>query len=123
MSGNFNITFSGVNELLTQFKVAGDAAQKLTENTMRTTIGKAQAKSKALAPVRTGFMQNNIEVAITESNPDRVVGQINAKADYSSFNEFGTYKMAARPFISPSVKAVTPWFFSAMKKALEGAVK
>lgn len=68
-------------------------------------------------------MQNSIEVYITESTRYRVLGEINAKADYSSFNEFGTYRMAARPFIAPAVKAMTPWFYTTMKKKLEGLVK
>lgn len=120
---DFHIDFKGLPELLKQFQIAGDEAQHVTEGVMRTTMGKAQQKSKELAPVKTGFMQNSIEVYITESTKDRVMGEINAEADYSSFNEFGTYKMAARPFIAPSVKAMTPWFYSTMKKKLEGLVK
>lgn len=119
----FHIEFTGVSELLQQFQVAGAKAQQVTEDTMRTTLGKAQQRSKQLAPVRTGFMQNSIEVYITESTRDRVLGEINAKADYSSFNELGTYKMPARPFVAPAVKASADWFYTTMRQKLEGLVK
>lgn len=122
-NSDFHIEFKGLPELLQQFQLAGDNAQQATEDVMRTTLGKAQQKSKKLAPVKTGFMQNSIEVYITESTKDRVMGEINAEADYSSFNELGTYKMPARPFVAPAVKASADWFYTTMKKKLEGLVK
>lgn len=122
-NSDFHINFKGLPELLQQFQVAGSKAQQVTEEVMRTTLGKAQQRSKQLAPVRTGFMQNSIEVYITESTKDRVMGEINAEADYSSFNELGTYKMPARPFVAPAVKDSADWFYTTMKKKLEGLVK
>lgn len=122
-NSDFHIDFKGLPGLLQQFQVAGDNAQQATEDVMRTTLGRTQRRAKQLAPVRTGFMQNSIEVYITESTKARVMGEINAEADYSSFNEFGTYKMPARPFVAPAVKASEAWFNSTMKKKLEGLVK
>lgn len=35
-------------------------------------------------------------------------GQVNSKANYSSFLEFGTSTMGARPFLQPSLEQVRP---------------
>lgn len=60
-------------------------------------------KAKQIAPKRTGFMANNILVEPVKKTATSVTGTVNANADYSSFVEFGTYKMSAQPFIRPAV--------------------
>lgn len=114
-----DVHWDGVQKLFAEYDLSKESAQELTEKAIRETLSKAQQKSMAIAPVKTGYMKQNIKVSIEESSADRVVGKINAQADYSSFIENGTFKMAARPFINPSVKASTPWFYSAVKRALK----
>lgn len=123
MASDFNIKWDGIQKLYKECEIAGADAQKYTEDAMKDMLGKAQEKSKTLARVDTGFMQDNINVKVLESNRDRVVGEIRSEAEYSSYNEFGTYKMSAKPFIRPSVSASTPWFYSSVKQALKKAGK
>lgn len=118
-----NVNWTGLDKLFAQFAVATEVAQKATEDAMKSTLAKAQQRSKALARVRTGYMKQNIQVSVEESSKEQVVGKIDAQADYSSYNEYGTFKMSAKPFIMPSVTATTPWFMSAVKLALIKAVK
>ncbi|MFB9770096.1 HK97-gp10 family putative phage morphogenesis protein [Lactiplantibacillus modestisalitolerans] len=122
MSGT-SIRWDGLGDLYSELGVASREAQKYTEDAMKSTLAKAQQKSKGLARVDTGFMQNNINTKVLESNQDRVVGEIRSEAEYSSYNEFGTYKMSAKPFIRPSVAASTPWFYNSVKQALKKAGK
>lgn len=49
----------------------------------------------------TRFLDTNIETRIESSNPPRVV--VESKAPYSAPLEFGTSKMAERPFMRPAV--------------------
>lgn len=119
MAKGMDVHWDGIQKLFAEYDLSKEKAQELTEKALRETLSKAQQKSMAIAPVRTGYMKQNIKISIEESSADRVVGKIDAQADYSSFVENGTFKMAARPFINPSVKAATPWFYSAVKRALK----
>ena len=49
----------------------------------------------------TGYLVNNIFVNI---DADGFGASVESRADYSSFLEFGTTKMAARPFMQPALE-------------------
>lgn len=51
------------------------------------------------APVRTGFMRDNIR-RYPEGRRFRVI----AEAEYSGFVEYGTRRMAAQPYMTPAVE-------------------
>lgn len=53
----------------------------------------------------TGFLASNIKVA---AKPDGLSGAVESRANYSAYLEFGTSKMAARPFMQPSAEEVRP---------------
>jgi bacteriophage HK97-gp10 putative tail-component len=69
-----------------------------------------------LAPIRTGFLRNNIQL-ITASGTEIVF--ISA-ARYSAFVEYGTWKMPARPFFFPPIQTV---LIPELKKAREEIMK
>lgn len=54
-------------------------------------------RASQLAPRDTGFMADHIT---SDENG------VKSEADYSGFVEFGTYKMAAQPFIRPAIDEV-----------------
>jgi len=58
--------------------------------------------ARSLARVRTGFMRDSIYV---EVDPAALTMNFGASADYSAFNEFGTRRMSAQPFIRPAFDA------------------
>ena len=49
----------------------------------------------------TGLLASNISLDI---DPDGLGASVDSRADYSSFLEFGTSKMAARPFMQPALE-------------------
>lgn len=49
----------------------------------------------------TGVLANNIETTVVAQNPPTV--HVTSHAPYSAFLEFGTSKMAERPFMRPAV--------------------
>lgn len=51
---------------------------------------------------QTGTLDSNIETTVVAQNPPTV--HVTSHAPYSAFLEFGTSRMAARPFLSPAVK-------------------
>lgn len=73
-----------------------------------------EAQAKARAPVDTGFLRSAIEGSMTGTTSGVVV----SNAHYSIFQEFGTYRMAARPYMVPAVEMVVPVYKAAVQAAL-----
>ena len=53
----------------------------------------------------TGYLVSNI---FTNIDADGLGASVESRADYSSFLEFGTSKMAARPFMQPALEENKP---------------
>lgn len=107
---NTNVTWSGLDNLMAELGATAGATIEASALAMKTTTGNVQSHAKQIAPKRTGFMANNILVEPVKKTATSVTGIVNAKADYSSFVEFGTYKMSAQPFIRPAVSAAQSLF-------------
>lgn len=119
---NTNITWTGLSSLMGQIGATAAETIEAASSTMKTTTGQVQATAKQVAPKRTGYMANNISVEPVKKTATSVTGTVNAKADYSSFVEFGTYKMAAEPFMRPAVSAAQSFFIkTTMNKLKEAA--
>lgn len=58
-------------------------------------------RANQLVPVRTGFLKSTINVLVEEGNIS-----VMAWAFYAGFVEFGTSRMAPRPFMRPAVQEV-----------------
>ncbi len=70
-----------------------------------------EAHAKTAAPHDTGHLENSIN-----TTGGGLAYRVNSPAEYSIYQEFGTYKMAAHPFMMPAVEIVWPMFLSAMRK-------
>lgn len=116
-----NVKWSGLDKLMEELGATAEATIDAAASAMKTTTGQVQATAKQVAPKRTGFMANNISVEPVKKTATSVTGTVDAKADYSSFVEFGTYKMAAQPFIRPAVSAAETFFIKTTMDKLKGA--
>lgn len=123
MANNFNIKWTGLDDLISQFDGAPKTAISATKSAMKSTLSKAQEVSKRNARVDTGYMRNNIDIDYIKASGSTVIGRYVARADYSSYNEYGTYKMSAKPFIRVGVAEAQPYFISEIKRELARAVK
>ena len=74
--------------------------------------------ARSLAPVDTGFMRDNIK-AVHFAKSSRV----DANAKYSGYVEFGTYKMAAQPYMRPAVDQHQREILNAVAEAMIGEIK
>src|SRR3990167_3709515 len=70
-----------------------------------------EAQAKARAPVDTGLLKNSI-VSRQEDDLRHIV---EAPLHYSVYQEFGTRKMPAQPYMLPAVEFVKPSFEIAMR--------
>lgn len=69
--------------------------------------------SNPLTPVRTGYLKSRNQTRWVEKGPTRFTGEYFNDCSYAVFVALGTYKMAARDF-------VTPGFYAGRKKLLAG---
>ena len=69
--------------------------------------GKTGQRSAAGEPPKTdqGFLVQNI---VLDIDPDGLGANVESRADYSEALEFGTSKMAARPFMQPALEENKP---------------
>jgi HK97 gp10 family phage protein len=70
-----------------------------------------QAHAQGRAPVDTGTLKNSIQAVRVGAAHWRVV----VGADYGVYVEYGTYRMAAQPYLRPAVQTVRPLFLAALK--------
>lgn len=108
---------------MNEFNAAPKTAIGAARSAMKSTLSKAQEVSKRNARVDTGYMRNNIDIDYIKASSSTVTGRYVARADYSSYNEYGTYKMSAKPFIRVGVANAQPYFISEIKRELAKAAK
>ena len=60
---------------------------------------KVAATARKIAPVRTGNLRSSIG---TQSIKAGKSAEVVVTADYAAYVEYGTYKMAARPYLAPA---------------------
>lgn len=73
-----------------------------------------EAQAKGYAPVDTGYLRG----AIMASPTGMLSAKVNAGAEYSVYQEYGTYKMGAQPFMVPAAETVRPRFIAAMRQVV-----
>lgn len=76
---------------------------------------KIASDARSRAPVATGYLRSSIKAESLETGKS---AQIVVGAEYGRFVEYGTYKMAARPFLTPALEADKAAFFTDMGKGL-----
>lgn len=76
-----------------------------------------QNTTTALAPVDTGYMQSQIKVNTSEDSIEAVAG-----ADYSSYVDLGTFKMAAEPFFTDPINTIANTIPGRLDKAVSDAL-
>jgi HK97 gp10 family phage protein len=88
--------------------------QAQVENVVRTATFLIEGGAKMRAPVDTGFLRSSIQTMF----PSNLTGIVNVAAEYGMYVEFGTTRMAARPFLLPAVALTRPKMETMLKRAL-----
>ena len=99
----------GVTAYGAQLGRAGYRATKLAAAVVAKTTFDCQRVAKQMAPVDTGALRAGIQADVWG-----LVGEVVSTAEYSAFQEYGTWKMRAHPFMGPAREKVTPGFVKAM---------
>ncbi len=74
------------------------------------TVSDVESGAKSRAAVDTGAMRNSIQGHITGD----ASGEVSVGAEYGIYQEYGTHKMPAHPFMHPAADAARPGFEAAV---------
>ena len=85
--------------------------QELAQHVIDKTAFDTKAGAQERAPVDTGALKNSIEVKTGKLHDDVFVG-----VEYGIYQELGTRKMRAHPFLVPALEAVRPKFLAAWRE-------
>ena len=95
-------------------------AGKVAAVAVRKTAKDIEKTAKQLAPVDTGFLRGGIGTSdlrsTTENNPE---AEVRATANYAVYQELGTSRMAAQPFMRPAADKHEPAFLKAMEHIID----
>ena len=111
---------SGIDELLRRVdNVVEPGRVRVTRRkALRAGIYVAERYAKAKVPVDTGNLKNSISVGVVDENH----AELWATTDYAAYVEFGTRRMAARPFMRPSVEDHVPEIEEVMARVIDEAL-
>lgn len=87
---------------------------------IRKTAHDIESDAKGLAPVDTGFLRNSIGMDLEgDGRFGTMSAEIGPTAEYGIYQEMGTSRMAAHPFMGPAYDRRIPAFEVALLQALE----
>ena len=101
------ITFSVTSELGGLERIIGNC-DTVTPQIVSQFGLETEGHAKGFAPVDTGYLRNTIQSHMIAETTAR----IQSNANYDIYQELGTYKMAAHPFLAPASELVAGRFMS-----------
>lgn len=94
-----------------------DISEK-TEQKMKEAVGEAglniQRNAKLVCPVDTGTLRNSIMVDF-----QGLTATVHTNIPYAPYVEFGTFKMRARPYLTPAAEMEQPKFINKLIEILK----
>lgn len=81
-------------------KLSGKGVEEAISAALKNNAEEIKRNAISKAPKDTGFMKSNINT----SYPANTKAEIKSAATYSGYVEYGTRKMAAQPFMRPSLE-------------------
>lgn len=122
---DFDVQITGLRELDDALReLAGPAARRAMRKGMRQGANVVRDEAKARAPKDTGNLKKSIRTRERreEGGWMRYAIEVRRRAFYGRFLEFGTSKMAAKPFLRPAAENKTAEAVERMRDAMGEAV-
>ena len=88
------------------------AAHALAEKAVAKAAHDIEGRAKAHAPVDTGLLRSSISAR----REDALAWVVESPVAYSVYQEYGTSRMAAHPYMTPAVEIVRPQLLEALRR-------
>ena len=126
MSDSMSIKVDGLADLEAQLLELGSAgAKRSVRKGLRAMSNVVRDEARRRAPVETGLLQKSIRTAdtgITATGWSFAV-DVRDQAFYGRFLEYGTSKMAARPFMRPAAESAAAPAVEAFQEVTAAAIE
>ncbi|MBU7455844.1 HK97-gp10 family putative phage morphogenesis protein [Leuconostoc fallax] len=109
------IDFKGADKLISKFQSQPAKVQREAGNIILNTAQRVQTRAIKGAPVDTGYLKQHVQAKKSGNLSADVVSM----AEYSIYQEFGTRKMAAHPYMRPAMKQESPFLFEKLENLLQ----
>lgn len=80
----------------------------------------AEDHAKDYAPVDTGHLRDSIQHAVADDEQAVYIGTKDEDVDYAKYQELGTVKMPAHPFLKPAVSNHASEYVNIIKEEMNG---
>lgn len=108
---------SELEALAAEYKQAGTRIRREQRKVVAATVQAITSDAQAAAPVRSGELRGGIEGTVRGLR-----GKVEATTRYSFAMEYGTYKDAPQPFMTPAVDANEPRYLADSEAAAARAI-
>lgn len=102
-----------INNHASQFRTKAGLAVGMIRAATVKTVADTKSTARRNAPVDTGLLRSSIS-GQTSAARSQVTGEVNASADYATYVEHGTSRMAPQPYMRPAVEQHEPMWLSAL---------
>ena len=111
----------GVENTIKNINKMANESEKQLAIKMARVVWKVTYDAKRYAPFRTGFLRNHIFGSVVRRKV-WIDGRVRSTAPYSIFQEFGTSRHAAHPYMRPSMIKNRLWIQAQLADALREAM-
>lgn len=101
MANRVRLRITGISELRHAIKAYGDRLVSASVAAVAAAVKDTVADARAAAPVKTGRLRDSITGTV-QTDGYSVRGTVRAKAPHAHLIEFGTQRVAKKPFLVPA---------------------
>jgi HK97 gp10 family phage protein len=117
LSIEFQVTVEGAEDFARKMEKLDEVTQEFIRQALIETAEDIALRAQQLAPVKTGWLMQNIYARII----DKCVVRVGCYVPYALFQELGTSRLRARLFLTRALQENVPKFISIMSLALQRA--
>lgn len=119
-----DVKVKGAEEVINKIQKFNDIAYSELGQKMYEVVDDFITDAKYFAPIDTGYLRDHITGRIiSKARGVVIIGRIRSSASYSIYNEFGTSKMEANPFMMPAFNKNKFRMYEKFKRAMETAIQ
>ncbi|KAA8455243.1 HK97-gp10 family putative phage morphogenesis protein [Weissella paramesenteroides] len=115
MSKGISIKFEGLDKLISSIEAQPAKVKAEAGEIIQNTALRVEKRAKNSAPVDTGYLKQHI----TAEKTGELSADVTSLAEYSIYNEFGTRKMAAHPYMRPALNQEQPFIYQKLDNLIK----
>lgn len=115
----FSIKVEGFNAVEKNIEAFGNVTVEAVQILVSQAAVHLSGTAKRIVPVKTGRLQGSIQVQSDTKTKTGAIAVISPNTTYESYVEYGTSRMAARPYMRPAALDTENW----IRGRLKGVVK